>query len=133
MRIIYLAGTQNFQKNYLLPPEMQSDVCVSGSNKCYFFGTFCVPIKWMITLREKCPYSELFWSVFPRIWTEYGEIQNTNQNKSEYVHFFQSVICCNSALINRAVRFILLYFSVNRIRQGVWILETIFKFTIFDY
>ena len=26
------------------------------------------------TLRKKCPYSELFWSVFSRIWTEYGEI-----------------------------------------------------------
>ena len=23
-------------------------------------------------LREKCPYSELFWSVFSRIWTECG-------------------------------------------------------------
>ena len=22
-------------------------------------------------LREKCPYSEFFWSVFSRIWTEY--------------------------------------------------------------
>ena len=28
------------------------------------------------TLREKCPYSELFWSVFSRIWTEYGDIQS---------------------------------------------------------
>ena len=27
-----------------------------------------------LTLREKSPYSELFWSVFSRIWTEYGEI-----------------------------------------------------------
>ena len=27
------------------------------------------------TLREKCPYSELFWSVFSRIRPEYGEIQ----------------------------------------------------------
>ena len=26
------------------------------------------------TLREKCPYSEFFWSVFSRIWTEYGGI-----------------------------------------------------------
>ena len=23
---------------------------------------------------EKCPYSEFFWSVFSRIWTEYGEM-----------------------------------------------------------
>ena len=27
-----------------------------------------------VTLRKKCPYSELFWSVFSRIRTEYGEI-----------------------------------------------------------
>ena len=26
------------------------------------------------SLREKCPYSELFWSAFCRIQTEYGEI-----------------------------------------------------------
>ena len=24
------------------------------------------------TLREKCSYSELFWSVFSGIWNEYG-------------------------------------------------------------
>ena len=45
----------------------------------------------LVTLREKCPYSELFWSVFSRIRTEYGEIlrislysvrmrENTDQN-----------------------------------------------------
>ena len=27
-----------------------------------------------VTLREKCPYSELFWSVFSRIRTEYEKI-----------------------------------------------------------
>ena len=27
-----------------------------------------------VSLREKCPYSELFRSVFSRIWTEYGEM-----------------------------------------------------------
>ena len=43
------------------------------------------------TLRKKCPYLELFWSVFSRIRTEYGEIlcislysvrmrENTDQN-----------------------------------------------------
>ena len=29
-----------------------------------------------ITLREKFPYSEFFWSVFSRIWTECGEIRS---------------------------------------------------------
>ena len=28
------------------------------------------------SLPEKCPYSELFWSAFSRIRTEYGEIQS---------------------------------------------------------
>ena len=55
-----------------------------------------------ITLREKCPYSELFWSAFSRIWTEYGEIlcispylaqmwENVDQNNSKYGHFLCSV------------------------------------------
>ena len=50
------------------------------------------------TLREKCPYSELFWSVLSRIRTEYEEIlrissysfqmrENTDQNKPEYGDF----------------------------------------------
>ena len=56
-----------------------------------------------IILREMCPYSELFWSVFPRIPTEYGEIllispysmrmrRNTDQNNSEHGHFLRSVV-----------------------------------------
>ena len=28
-----------------------------------------------LSLREKCPLSEFFWSVFSRIWTEYEKIQ----------------------------------------------------------
>ena len=52
-----------------------------------------------MTLRKECPYSELFWSAFFCIWTEYGEIrsispysvrrmrENAGQNNSEYGHF----------------------------------------------
>ena len=50
-----------------------------------------------ITLREKGSYSELFWSAFYRIWTEYGEIllvqwlQNDkislNETKTELIIF----------------------------------------------
>ena len=50
------------------------------------------------TLRKKCLYSELFWSVFSGIWTECGYIrsispysvrmrENTNQNNSQYEDF----------------------------------------------
>ena len=64
-------------------------------NNCgYSFWT------WTWTLREKCPYSELFWSIFSLIRTEYGEIrsispysvrirENTDQNKSEYRYFLR--------------------------------------------
>ena len=50
------------------------------------------------TLREKCPYSEFFWSAFPGIRTEYGEIlhispysvrirENMDKKNSEYGNF----------------------------------------------
>ena len=53
------------------------------------------------SLDEKYPYSELFWSVFSSIWTEYGELrnispysvrmpENTDQNNTEYGHFLRS-------------------------------------------
>ena len=55
-----------------------------------------------LTLREKCPYSELFWSIFSSIRTEYGEIrsispysvrmqENTDQNNFEHGHSLRSV------------------------------------------
>ena len=51
-----------------------------------------------LTLHKRCPYSEFFWSVFPSIFTEYGEIysvqmwKRTDQKNSEYRHFPRSVI-----------------------------------------
>ena len=55
-------------------------------------------------MRKKRQYSELFWSVFSRIRTEYGEIlispysvrirENTDQNNSEYDHFLRSAPFC---------------------------------------
>ena len=49
-------------------------------------------------MRKMCQYSELFWSAFSFIWTEYGEIrnispysvqmrENADQNNSEHGHF----------------------------------------------
>ena len=32
-----------------------------------------VSLNYNLPLCEKCPYSELFWSAFSRIWTSYGE------------------------------------------------------------
>ena len=53
------------------------------------------------TLRKKCPYSELLWSAFSLIRTEYEEIlraspysaqrlENADQSNSEYGHFWRS-------------------------------------------
>ena len=52
-------------------------------------------------MRKKCLYSELFWSTFSHIRTEYGEIlrtspysvwmrKNAGQNNTEYGHFLRS-------------------------------------------
>ena len=52
-------------------------------------------------LRKKCTYSEFFWSVFFRIWTEYGNLlynslysprmrENTVQKNPEYGHYLRS-------------------------------------------
>ena len=56
--------------------------------------------KLRISLREKCPISELIWSALPRIETEYVEIlrispysdrmrESTDQNNTEYGHFLR--------------------------------------------
>ena len=70
----------------------------------YFYGSplALFPLKQILlqgyTLRENCPYSGLFWSVFSRIRTEYREIgsisvrvqENKDQNNSEYGHFLHT-------------------------------------------
>ena len=46
----------------------------SGRNKFKKIKKFLVDPKTIAALREKCPYSEFFWSVFSRIRTESGEM-----------------------------------------------------------
>ena len=46
------------------------------TNFCMYFATTPSKNYYIITqevLREKCPYSKLFWSVFSGIRTEYGD------------------------------------------------------------
>ena len=41
-----------------------------------------------LTLREKCPYSRILWSVFSHFRTGTVQIrENTDQKNSEYEHF----------------------------------------------
>ena len=74
-----------------------------------------ISVKWP-SLCKKCPYSELFRSLFSRIRTEYGEIrsispywvrmrENADQNNSEYGHFSRSAYYYRNliALLNTAV------------------------------
>ena len=67
---------------------------------CYCY-LYIFILKKTTSLRKKCPYSELFWSAFSHIRTEYGEIrsispysvrmrENAGQNNSEYRHFLRS-------------------------------------------
>ena len=52
------------------------------------------------TVRKKCPYSELFWSSFSRIWPKYGEylsIFSPNAGKCRLVKLYESfknIILC---------------------------------------
>ena len=41
-----------------------------------------------LTLREKFPYSESFWSAFSHIWTEYGEIQSISLSSVQMRTYF---------------------------------------------
>ena len=44
------------------------------------------------TLREKCPYLELFWSVFFLISDYFvRKRENTDQNNFEHGHFLRSI------------------------------------------
>ena len=87
-------------KLYLILPTtvMKLKQCPTHFSQCWIscrnqsfdlLWKFAMQIKWLastwnatldwnglmpLSLREKCPYSEFFRSVFSRIWTEYGEI-----------------------------------------------------------
>ena len=65
-------------------------------------------------LHEKCPYSQLIWSAFPGIWTEYEEAlcispysvlmrENADQNNYEYGRFLRSKhnLKISSQILNR--------------------------------
>ena len=84
-------------------------------------STTCLLI--LLTLREKCPYSALFWPVFSLSRTEYGKIlciypylvrmlENIDQNNSEYGHFSSSASCSDKL-------FLKIYSGYLSLTQGV--------------
>ena len=68
------------------------------------------PQSWMLPLHGKCSYSELFWSAFSCIRTEYGVILrifqylvriwgNADQYNSEYGHFLRTQCTLHSDIL----------------------------------
>ena len=88
-----------------------------------------------LSLRKKCPNSELFWSVFSRIRSEYGEVphispysvwmwEETDQNNSEYGYFPRSVyeagkcICVWSKLLAPLVQEFIFIAEASKIQKS---------------
>ena len=94
------------QLSFSQTPTKSFDYRQNNGSIFFFEVTYYYIRKWLspyfFTLCEKYPYSELFWSAFSRMRTEYREIrrsislysvrmwQNVDQNNSEYGHFLLS-------------------------------------------
>ena len=52
-----------------------------------------------ITLRKKCPYFELLWSVFSRIQTEYGEMRTKITPNTDTFH----AVTCPTYILTMAI------------------------------
>ena len=81
----------------LISNEKRQFFATNSFGKCPA-GNIFFSFRLCYAMRKKCPYSELFWSAFSRIWTEYGEVlrispysvrmrENADQNNSKYGHF----------------------------------------------
>ena len=88
---------------FLFLSQRQKSFLLAGTSETIFLTVnFIYAVFQYIALRKKSPYSELFWSLFSRIWNEYGDIrrispysvqmrENRDQNNSEYGHILCSV------------------------------------------
>ena len=86
----------------LISNEKRQIFAINSFGKCPA-GNIFFSFRLCYAMRKEYPHSELFWSAFSRIWTEYGEVlhispysvrtqENANQNNSEYGHFSRSVL-----------------------------------------
>ena len=97
------------QMFYLTPCKSVSENIKLYENlklQCYILASLRIDY---LALCEKYPYLELFWSVFSRIWTEYGEMlrispysvrmwENTDQNTPN-TNFFHTVLVMKLRLL----------------------------------
>ena len=90
------------------------------------------------SLRKKSPYSELSWSVFTRIWIEYGERrsiypysvqmwENADQNNSEYGHFLLSDLCYEILTEPLTELIIMLFKKLLKVQIQAFLLATLFS------
>ena len=81
---------------------------IENSHKFFFFRDYFILFS-QHNFRISKKLSKMFWSIFSRIWTEYGEIriiflysnrmrEDTDQNNSEYGNFLRSVEYVNITL-----------------------------------
>ena len=91
---------EHLQPYILVTPSLFQDANCSGLvfSRVRRFLNKHLQSSWM---REKCHFSELFWSVFSSIWTKWGQIlsisphsvrmrENADQNNSEYGQFLRT-------------------------------------------
>ena len=83
------------------PPFYCNQIFNASSSQYQHLSSIKIEVDRNPSLREKCPYSEFFWSKFSRIRTEYEEIlrispyslrmrENADQNSSENGYFLRS-------------------------------------------
>ena len=88
--------------------------------------------------RKKSPYSELSWSVFSRIWIEYGERrsiypysaqmwENADQNNSECGHFLLSDLCYEVLTELLTELIIMLFKKLLKVQIQAFLLATLFS------
>ena len=66
---------------------------------CGIIWRWC--IIWILPLRKKCPNLKFFWSAFPHIWTEYGDLEkcpNTEKCGPEKLQIRTLFTKCSVAL-----------------------------------
>ena len=92
-------------------------------------------------MSEKCLYSEIFWSVFSRIRTEYGEIRSDSVsissrlpyylNKIKQFDSFIAIAIITTFIINMIIMFIINTKSNTKIKSITILLSYLFLIYLF--
>ena len=95
-------------KMLILTPKTSNNICAQSS------AGYHSPNE---TLREKCPYSELFWSVFSRIRTEYEKIRTRIAPNTDTFHAVRiTIIQDNCPVSNKMYHALPLHYFCNETR-----------------